>query len=255
MVSAGKTPSWTFRSSAGACLLLCVLAGCGTGHDGPQLSSPGIGNKTLTAVALVSAENFIWDGSPDPEKYVTRFQVDLTKAGEPVTGATVKFSGTFGTVLLSPAESSGTGGSGRYVAARGGYDLVYTLSVQSGSDYIKDAFCTGPDIHAVTYPTVGTTYSPGNSLTVTWTRTTTADDVVVQVPELTFDSSKTGEPAHDTGTYTIPPKYISLAPFTTFTATASVIRGNKLLLTDSAAGDSSLSVEVVNSVKFSVSPQ
>lgn len=219
------------------------FVGCGAIKGNPQLDSAGIGSKTLTVKAVVTASNNSEDGSSDSNKFTTNFQVDIMRSELPVIDADVKFSGSFGGISLTPETLD----SGRYVFTIPGYYSVYTLSIQAGNDYIENAFCTSPDIHVITYPTVGTTYITGTDLTVTWTRATTAENVVVSTSD--FDSSKEGNQASDTGTYTIPS---TLWSSTSFTETVKVTRGNTVALTDSAAGDSFMRIQVTNSVKFSV---
>jgi len=225
-------------------LAFILIISCGGKGKEQVLSSQGTGSNSLLVIARVTATNIFHDGSNAPEKFITRFRVDIKdKAKEPVTGADVTFTGSFGTISLKEEPHD----SGRYVNTLVGHHLIYTLFVQSNSDYIKEAFCSGPDIHAITFPATGTSVSPDTPLTIQWTRTTEAEKVLVKTSN--FDSSEAGPPANDTGTYTIP-LYAFPSLSTTTTEEVTVTRGNDVDLTTSGVPGSSLTVEVENSVSF-----
>lgn len=228
---------------------LLFFSSCGQKESIPAVSSPGIGSKTLMVRARVTANNIFKDGSSDPENYITTFHVDIEKAGEPITDAIVKFSNsteTF-TLIQKPADS------GRYTNPAPGYNQVYELSVQSGNDYIKNAFCTGPEIHSITYPTVQTSHPTNSDLPVQWNKASNAQNV--HIATTYFDSDKQGNPASDTGIYTIPSSSFPSLLSTTFSDVVSVTRGNDVDLSVSGAEGSILIVEVENSVRFTLTQQ
>lgn len=228
---------------------LLFFSGCGKEEGGPALCSPGIGSKTLTIKARVVAENIFKDGSSNPENYITTFHVDVEKAGEPVTNAIVKFGNSMEefTLIQKPPDS------GRYTSPIPGYQRVYELSVQSGNDYIKNAFCTGPEIHSITYPTVQTSHPTNSDLPVQWNKASNAQNV--HIATTYFDSDKQGKPPSDSGIYTIPSSSFPSLASLTFSDVVSVTRGNEVDLSKSATEGSILTVEVENSVRFTLTKQ
>jgi len=228
---------------------LFFFEGCGQKEAIPAVSSPGIGSKTLTVRARVTANNIFMDGSSNPENFITTFHVDIEKAGEPVTDAIVKFGNSMETFTLIQKPPD----SGRYTNPIPGYHQVYEFSVQSGNDYIKNAFCKGPDIHSITYPTVQTSHSTSSDLPITWYRTSNAKNV--RIATTYFDSDKQGNPASDTGIYTVPSSSFPSLLSTTFSEVASVTRGNDVDLSESGAEGSILIIEVENSVRFTLMQQ
>ncbi len=224
-------------------VIAIVLIGCGT-HNAAPLCSPGLGSGTLTVTARVSAINTADDGSPDSARYSTSYQVDVLRNGEPVTDADVVF---FIDILGQTRLIEGPPGSGRYVTTVTGYPGVSTLTIEAGDDYLNGAFCRGPDIHAIAAPAADSTHAVGTDLGVTWTRDTDAQSVIVS--SYRFNSAIDGTPAADTGSYVIPGEYFTLPASSD---DISIARGNAVELRDSGSGESSLSVEIVNSVKITL---
>ncbi len=137
------------------------LASCGDSLTDPAIerNDPGTGTGTLDIRADVDAYD-------QAGGFVTEFSVRVRDGmGELVTGATVTITNAgFGVVTLLDA-----GASGDYVAESNTFhEGDFELSVVSGTDVVGGVVLGGPGIHTITEPTVDSTVSADQDLTVRW---------------------------------------------------------------------------------------
>ncbi len=127
----------------------------GSGND------PGTGSRTLQVNGSVRAEPRLANARTTGE-FTTEFNVRLLLNGQDVTSGSVTMTSSSGTVVLSYTQDNRWRGTGA------GYDEVYILDVDSGTDNVHDVRVDGPGVHTFSEPTAGATVDAAMPLMVKW---------------------------------------------------------------------------------------
>ena len=138
-----------------------LFAACGDGLTDPAIERNDAGTGTGTLEIRADVDAFDVDGG-----FITEFRVRVRDGfGEDVSGAIVTISNAgFGVVTLLQV-----GGEGDYEAERNAFhEGDYELSVVSGTDVVAGVVLGGPGVHTITEPTVNSTVSADQPLTVLW---------------------------------------------------------------------------------------
>lgn len=129
----------------------------------------------------------------DPGDFLTSFRVRLERGGIPVTTGLVSLESSQGVVMLT---YSGEGN--RWVGSQNGYSEVYRLAAKADADYVDGVRVDGPSVHTFTAPLPGATVDTQLPVTVTWTKSGTAETARI-------DTDKLDELViPDSGSYAIP---------------------------------------------------
>jgi len=163
-----------FSVAAAMTLALGCSSDSPSGPGGTILAdSPGGGTGTLEVVAQVEGRD------TGPGTFETDFFATVKdNGGVPVSGATVTISGAFGTVTL--VEESLSAGDYSLIANPGYAGGAYTLNVTSGNDNVTNVRATATLIHTITSPLANPVLNADQSVTVTWSRGTAADESRVE---------------------------------------------------------------------------
>ncbi len=138
-----------------------LFAACGDSLTDPAIERNDAGTGTGTLEIRADVDAFDVDGG-----FITEFRVRVRDGfGEDVSGAIVTISNAgFGVVTLLQ-----DGGGGDYEAERNAFhEGDYELSVVSGTDVVAGVVLGGPGVHTITEPTVNSTVSANQPLTVLW---------------------------------------------------------------------------------------
>ncbi len=138
-----------------------LFAACGDSLTDPAIERNDAGTGTGTLEIRADVDAFDVDGG-----FITEFRVRVRDGfGEDVSGAIVTISNAgFGVVTLLQ-----DGGEGDYEAERNAFhEGDYELSVVSGTDVVAGVVLGGPGVHTITEPTVNSTVSADQPLTVLW---------------------------------------------------------------------------------------
>ena len=129
-----------------------LFAACGDSLTDPAIERNDAGTGTGTLEIRADVDAFDVDGG-----FITEFRVRVRDGfGEDVSG--------FGVVTLLQ-----DGGEGDYEAERNAFhEGDYELSVVSGTDVVAGVVLGGPGVHTITEPTVNSTVSADQPLTVLW---------------------------------------------------------------------------------------
>ncbi|MBW2701799.1 MAG: hypothetical protein JRF33_13370, partial [Deltaproteobacteria bacterium] len=148
-----------------ALFTLSFTNACGDSED------PGTGTQTLLVVAQISMNNQI-DNASDANDFDTHVQVEVRRADQPVTDATVKITDDKGVESqLALVDAS----KGQYDIDLVGYRGSFGLDVEAGEDKVRGAFLDAPDIHVLTSPEPGDQVPANTELLVRWDRENKAD--------------------------------------------------------------------------------
>ncbi len=137
------------------------VAACGDSLTDPAIERNDGGTGTGTLDIRADVDAFDVAGG-----FITEFRVRVRDGfGEDVSGATVTITNAgFGVVTLLQL-----GGAGDYEAERNAFhDGDYQLSVVSGTDVVEGVVLGGPGVHTITEPTVNSTVSADQPLTLLW---------------------------------------------------------------------------------------
>jgi hypothetical protein len=146
-----------------SCLLVFTIA-CGGGSvfDPGAGNDPGEGTSTLTVDGSMTARPRI-NNARDARDFETSLEVRVMLGSQAVTGGTVTVRSASGDVALiyRPDEN-------RWEGTAPGYDEVYILDVESGTDRVTDVRVDGPGIHFFTKPVAGATVDSTMPLQIEW---------------------------------------------------------------------------------------
>ena len=178
--------------------LAAVTFGCSSSDSpsgpvgGGLADSPGSGTGTLRVVVQAEGRD------TGPGTFETDFFATVTDTtGAPVSGATVTISGGFGTVTLS--EDTLAAGDYSLMMHPGYAGGLYTLNVTSGADNVTSVRATAPTLHTITSPVANAVTTADVPISVTWSRSTLADESRVESRDYTGPWV-----AGDPGTLTVP---------------------------------------------------
>ncbi|MEK7348276.1 MAG: hypothetical protein AABZ94_05340 [Candidatus Eisenbacteria bacterium] len=159
-------------------MIALAASGCGGGSSAP--TAPGIGTPaggTGTTTLLVQASVEGRDLSPGVFETVFTASVYDT-LNLPASGATVSVTLPSGLAVVL-AEDIGTPGTYRHT--RSSYlPGTYTLSATWGTDAISGVRVVGPTVHTITSPAANATIAADQPITVTWNRTSPAQEAKVE---------------------------------------------------------------------------
>lgn len=160
-------------------VIVIALTGCGGGGGGtptgPSVVTPpgGTGTGTLLVQATVQGRD------SGPGVYETVYTASVFDTlNQPASAAVVTIAKPGGGSVIVP-EVLGTPGT--YQTTQAGYSPgTYTLSVTWGLESISGARVTGPTIHTITQPLPTATITAGQPISVTWSRTSPAQNAKVE---------------------------------------------------------------------------
>lgn len=221
---------------------LVALAACGGDGLDPG-SEPGTGTSTLTVNGDVAATPLVPNASK-PTDFTTSFEIDVSKAGAPVTGAIVTVVSDAGAVVLT--QSDGPLGR-RWRGAQNGYYEIYQLTIDAGADNVRDVQVDGPALHYFTAPLPGATVNATMPLVVSWKRSEPATVISLDTRELDQIAIS------DTGTYTIPVGGLKSKSTETEQEELTVDRAERITPAGAAVG-SDFRVVVRNRIDLVVAP-
>jgi len=222
--------------------MLWSLAACGGDGLDPG-SEPGTGTATLSVNGDVVATPLVPNAS-QPTDFTTSFEIDVSKAGASVTGATVTVTSDAGQVVLT--QSDGPLGR-RWRGAQNGYYEIYQLTIEAGTDNVRGVQVDGPALHYFTAPLPGATVDATMPLVVSWKRGEPATVISIDTRELDQIAIS------DTGTYTIPVGGLKSKSTETEQEQLTVDRAERITPAGAAVG-SDFRVLVRNRIDLVVAP-
>jgi len=168
------------RHSLVSMLLVCPACGGGALDPGSG-NSAGDGTGTLLVDGSAHAEPLIANAA-SPRDFNTEFVVRVTLADQVVTTGTVTMTGNSGATELAFVPDGELAGRWRGVAS--GYDEVYILDVDTGTDNVSGVRVDGPDVHVFTTPLPGDTVDSLQPLDITWDCDDAADEITLRAGEV-----------------------------------------------------------------------
>lgn len=171
--------------------LLLGFAACGgTGSDlDPGAGNdPGTGTSTLQLEGSVRAEPRLSNARAALD-FDTEISVRVLLNSTPVTTGYVQVTSAGGTLQLA------YDGNGSWRGGGVGYDEVYILDIESGTDNVVGVRVDGPDIHTFSAPLAGASIDSTMPMDMTWSRGEQADSASLRTDLL--DNLEIA----DTGTY------------------------------------------------------
>lgn len=174
------------------CVALFIggLAACG--GDGLEGDDPGTGTGTLRVNADFVATPLVTNARTATD-FDTSLEVEVTRAGQPVTVDSIVVSSDAGDVTLTASDTGA-----RWRGAQAGYYQAYRLTILAGADEVRGVQVDGPALHYFTAPAPGATVDATMPLLVTWESSEEAELATIDTKQL--DSIA----IVDTGRYTIP---------------------------------------------------
>jgi len=144
---------------------LVLSYACGGSETDPGSGNdPGDGTSTLFVDGSARAEPRLTNARSWGD-FDTHFSVRVrTLDGANVTEGTVAITSATGKVPLTFQPDQ----EGRWVGTAAGYDEVYILDVDRGTDHVHGVRVDGPDIHYFTDPQPGATVDSSQPLMVRW---------------------------------------------------------------------------------------
>lgn len=149
--------------------LVLSLSACGSGSplDPGAGDSAGSGTNTLFVEGRVHAEPRLTNARSGVE-FNTDFSILVLLNGAPVTTGIVTITSASGEFPLTYVVD-------RWVGQMNGYDEVYKLDIESGSNNVHDVRVDGPDVHTFEKPLAGATVDSTMPLPIDWARDDEAD--------------------------------------------------------------------------------
>ena len=219
--------------------LILVLGACGGSALDPGAGdSPGTGTGTLVVTGGAHATPQV-PLATDAADFSTEFSVQVALGGTPITTGTVTMTSAAGKVALAFDTQQDLAWHG----TQAGYEQVYELDVDTGTDNVHGVRVDGPDVHDITAPAAGASVDSTMAVNLTWSRQDVADDARLDSSGGIFD----GVTMPDTGTFAIPPNTFKADKQQTRSGTLRLTRTNHVIPTGAAA-TSTVDVSVENSV-------
>jgi hypothetical protein len=192
----------------------------------------------LSIEARIEVEEAV-NNAQSPSEFETELKVLVSRAGAPVSGATVVVETSAGPISLEPSEETGI-----YEASRAGYARTFSLSVQAGEDHVDDAQVIGPEAHSFSSPQEASTHPPGQPLNVSWAPFG-AQEATIETEQM----SPTVTP--DTGTFVIAASFLQGKTGESEEDRVRVTRSQRFDLAGAEEG-SSIDVRIRNQVEFNI---
>ncbi|MFT3692446.1 MAG: hypothetical protein QM831_04845 [Kofleriaceae bacterium] len=175
-------------------VFLSLLAACTSSPLDPGAGdNAGTGTNTLLVTGDALATSAVANSTLSSD-FSTAFSIRVALSGADVSTGKVAITTAAGS---TPLTYTTTNAEARWTGQVPGYDEVYQLDIDVGSDNIHGVIVDGPDIQAFTSPTKGATVDATLPITATWSRAAAADTATLDAgdgPGITID---------DTGTYSI----------------------------------------------------
>lgn len=161
-------------------VLACsVLAACGGSDLDPGAgNSAGTGTSTLLVDGDIEARPRVGNARASGD-FDTHLSVRVSLNGQPVTTGTVTVTSRSASTPLTFDAADG-----KWDGIVSGYDEVYVLDVEAGSDYVEGVRVDGPDIHYFTAPTAGATLDSTMPTPVTWSSEQEATTATIDAEEI-----------------------------------------------------------------------
>jgi len=175
-------------------LFVCVACG-GDALDPGSGNSAGDGTGTLFVDGSARAEPLI-PNAASADDFNTEFDVRVSLNGQTVNTGTVTMTGSSGTTELVFSPDGEFGGHWRGLAS--GYDEVYIMDVDTGTDNVTGVRVDGPDVHVFTAPLPGDTLDSLVPVELTWDCDDNADIITLRAGEVDNIAIT------DQGTFTLP---------------------------------------------------
>lgn len=225
-----------------ASILLLGVAACGGGSLDPGAGdSAGTGSKTLAIDAAARAMPRQINAR-DRTDFDTEFTVRVTLGDQPVTSGALTVTSATGKTTLTLR------GDGRWAGTAPGYDQVYVLDVENGSDRVEGVRVDGPDIHVFTEPGAGDTVDATIPLAIAWSRDARSDTATMHAENIDAIAIS------DTGSYSLAPGSLRTDKSLARPNTLRLTRTNHVVPSGALAG-SSWTVSVDNAIDVVARPQ
>lgn len=214
-------------------LVLAACGGSGSDLDPGAGDDPGTGTSTLSVNGDVSAKPRLVNAR-EAGDFDTEVSVRVMRGLEVVTSGVVSITSSTGSAPLVFRTDTN-----RWEATVAGYDEVYELDVESGSDFVKGVRVDGPDLHFFTEPLAGASVSSTMPLKVTWDSDQTAASASIKAEEVGSIA------VPDTGLYTLAAGALKAESDKPRENTLEITRLNRVTPAGALAG-SQLSVSIEN---------
>jgi hypothetical protein len=146
--------------------------------DVPEEGGPDASTLLVQAVLTAQSETGM------PREWQTEIEVTLTRAGSPVSGASVSWNSPLGSVTLVADD-------GHYRGARSGYPAWSELTVTTPGERPPTQRWSTPEAHMISAPRENESHAAMTPLDVTWTPTG-ATEAQITAPALLPAMADTG---------------------------------------------------------------
>ena len=218
--------------------LLFVVACGGSPLDPGSGNDPGTGTKTLVVTGGASATPQV-PLAKTAADFSTDFEIQIELNNTPVQTGTVTITTSAGKVPLAFATDRNA-----WRGTDAGYEEVYQLDVDTGTDNVHGVRIDGPDIHTITSPTAAASVDSTMAINLAWARDNAADTAALDAHDLIDNGGLT---MNDSGSFTIPPLTLKADKSQSRQGTLRVTRTNRVAPAGAATG-SLVTVSIENSV-------
>jgi hypothetical protein len=200
----------------------------------------GTGTKTLSIDGGANAHPTT-PNAADAAGFKTDFEIDIKLGTSEITTGTVTVTSSSGKTALAFDMTT----TNHWLGTAAGYDEVYQLDVDDGTDTVSGVRVDGPGIHTITTPSASASIDSTMMTSVTWARDEAAQTAVLHIDD---NNGGNGDlPVSDTGNFSIPANTFKAQKDQTRPATVSLTRTNQIAPAGAAAG-STFTVGVENEV-------
>lgn len=220
---------------------LALLTACSSNPLDPGAGdNGGTGTGTLTVDGTASARPSATTAS-GPSDFKTDFEVDIKLGTSEVTTGTVTMTSSSGKTALTFDQTT----TNHWIGTAAGYDEVYQLDVNTGTDNVEGVRVDGPDIHTITSPSASASIDSTAMTSVAWARGEAAQNAVLHLDDT---SGGNGDlPITDSGSFAVPANTFQAQKDQTRPATVSLTRSNQIAPAGATPG-STMTVSIENAV-------
>lgn len=220
---------------------LALLSACSSNPLDPGAGdNGGTGTGTLSVDGTASARPNGTTAS-QPSDFKTGFEIDIKLGTTEVTTGTVTVTSSSGKTTLTFDQTT----TNRWIGTANGYDEVYQLDVNTGTDNVEGVRVDGPDIHTITAPSASASIDSTMMTSVAWARGEAAQNAMLHLDDT---SGGNGDlPVTDSGSFSIPANTFQAQKDQTRPATVSLTRSNQITPAGATPG-SSMTVSIENDV-------
>lgn len=223
-------------------LLTSLFAACTSSPLDPGAGdNTGTGTSTLLVTGGALASSSV-QNTATASDFSTAFQFHIALGTTDVTTGTVSITTATGKTPLAYTTEGN-----RWTGTVAGYDQVYQLDIDAGSDAVHGVIVDGPDIQVFTSPAKGATVDATQPIATTWSREAAADSASLDAgegPEIGID---------DTGSYSVTAGTLKAEKDRANTNTLRLERSNRVTPAGAAPG-SSVTVGVRNELDVVAAP-